>query len=178
VARLSPIFTPKPLRRWATVKSRRSPNPIIRDMRVKRQTSAKYVEPQRPGDSVISFRGSASSGNGTDFSISKLADDLCKWFEILRTRPRRSAAAGFPLLGRVANDREGSLRRSTLAFAVSPVAPSAALTARCKVCAARGTQRGQTLDNAFFTSEPESEVDEEMSLRRTPKRRRRRLVQA
>ena len=145
---------------------------------MKSRTSAKYVEPQRPGDSVISFRGSASPGNGTEFSIPKLADDLWKWFEILRTRPRRSAAAGFPLLCRVADDREGSLRCSNLAVAVSPVAPSAVLTARCKVCAALGTQHGQRSDKAFLTFEPESEVDEEMSLLRTPKRRRRRLVQA
>jgi len=133
-------------------------------MRVKRQTSAEYVEPQRPGDSVISFRGSPSPGKGTECNISKLSDDLWKWFEILRTRSRTSAAAGFPMLRRVADDRESSLRRLTLAVAVSPVGPSAALMARCNVSSAQGTQRGQRLDNGFFTFEPVSKVDEEISL--------------
>jgi len=79
-------------------------------------------------------------------------------------------AAGFLLGSRAADEEDGPFLRAAVTAAVSPVAPSDALTARCTVCAAQDTHRGHISESAFFMFDPESDVEEQMSLSRTSKR--------
>jgi len=134
------------------------------------------VNPHRVGDSVSNLRGALSPLKGTEFSFSTLAVDLWKSFPILRARLSRSAAPGFapPVLD--VDEEDAAPARAALPAAVLPVPPRATMTAKCRVWAAQGTQRGHSCVNAFLTFEPESEVDELTSSVRTPYRRRRRSV--
>jgi len=89
---------------------------------------------------------------------------------LLRPRVRRSAAAGVLLGARAADEEDGPFLGATVTAAVSPVTQSHALTTRCTVCAAHGIYRGHSSESAFFTFDPESDVEKQMSLSRTPKR--------
>jgi len=98
-----------------------------------------------------------------------LAVDLWKCLAILGPRVSRSVAAGFLLGSRAADEEDGPFLRAAVTAAVSPVAPSDALTTRCTVRAAQDTHRGHISESAFFMFDPDSDVEEQMSLSRTSK---------